>query len=395
MGFTDIFNAFIDFIIHHIHFLNTATTYIIEILSAFAGLLTAFVGIFNFTKKQTKFKTGLFICVSLCFFIVCFFFRYLDSEVIVVPDLSFDTLKEAKDELQNSSLYSEHDPSASSSQEVIGQSPEYGTIVRKWTTVTLQLASPTPTSTPTPSPIPTLTPSPIPTPTPSPTPFPRTVQEFFASPTPAFINVQLNGYNRKSNSYTYIQLGEYQAEPILWRILEIEDDKAFLLSERILEIMDFDDNSNEWNGSNINKWLNGPFLNEIFSKYETSPIIAEPGLEPVFLMLESDLLNPEYGFNNDPSKEDPNRSAIISTFVKNTYLDIDVKEGRLIYYTRNKSSSSNNESLAAVMSSGKIQSAKYDRFSNGKGVGIRPAIYINTETTKFWEGNGTFEDPYR
>ena len=49
----------------------------------------------------------------------------------------------------------------------------------------------------------------------------------------------LRGYN-KEDGYVYLRLGQYPQtedggiEPILWRVLKVDDEKAYLLSEYIL-----------------------------------------------------------------------------------------------------------------------------------------------------------------
>jgi ankyrin repeat protein len=79
--------------------------------------------------------------------------------------------------------------------------------------------------------------------------------------------------------HRYIAFGEYGGEPIIWRILEIgETDEgepmAFLLADGYVEeYMEFDGSSNDWNSSDIKRWLNDDFYHAAFSEKERGAIV--------------------------------------------------------------------------------------------------------------------------
>lgn len=203
---------------------------------------------------------------------------------------------------------------------------------------------------------------------------------------------QLEGYNQQTNSYYYIEFGNYAETPILWRVLEVNKTDALLFSEEIIEIMRFDDDSVKWENSNVKNWLNGTFFNNAFNNEERSIVRRKYGMEPVFLLSVQDLTKAKYGFNMDAESIDPNRAASVSGYVSRKYGNtLHVRNGKSIYYTSDASSST---SIAAVVSTGQIGTAsiinrEYD------DVGIRPAIWIGIDNLDLAGGNGTYDDPYR
>lgn len=203
---------------------------------------------------------------------------------------------------------------------------------------------------------------------------------------------QLEGYNQQTNSYYYIEFGNYAETPILWRVLEVNKTDALLFSEEIIEIMRFDDDSIKWENSNVKNWLNGTFFNNAFNNEERSIVRRKYGMEPVFLLSVQDLTKAKYGFNMDAESIDPNRAASVSGYVSRKYGNtLHVRNGKSIYYTSDASSST---SIAAVVSTGQIGTAsiinrEYD------DVGIRPAIWIGIDNLDLAGGNGTYDDPYR
>lgn len=71
-------------------------------------------------------------------------------------------------------------------------------------------------------------------------------------------------------------------EPIKWRVLEIEDNKALLISEYAIDCKAFNDayTSSTWENSTLRQWLNGTFFENAFNKMqrsivETSAVLAE------------------------------------------------------------------------------------------------------------------------
>ena len=78
----------------------------------------------------------------------------------------------------------------------------------------------------------------------------------------------------------HILFGNYQQktdadpEPIEWRVLEIKDDKALVITEYLLEPRAYNIEMEDvtWEDSSLRKWLNGDFYDTAFSAKEKSHI---------------------------------------------------------------------------------------------------------------------------
>lgn len=110
-------------------------------------------------------------------------------------------------------------------------------------------------------------PEPKPEPTPELIPEPTVESPEPTDPTPVdspFIDVRTNDI---------IQLGGYN-----WRVLDISDGRALVLSDIILECRAYHDIDEEtsWLMSDIRNYLNGKFFNETFSTLEKALIVETP-----------------------------------------------------------------------------------------------------------------------
>lgn len=70
-------------------------------------------------------------------------------------------------------------------------------------------------------------------------------------------------------------------QPIRWRVLSVNGDDMYLLSEQNLDVQQYNDKAQnesglrvEWQDCSLNKWLNETFLNEAFSDVEQTAIIG-------------------------------------------------------------------------------------------------------------------------
>lgn len=75
----------------------------------------------------------------------------------------------------------------------------------------------------------------------------------------------------------YPQSNQKTAEPIEWLVLKKENNKALLLSEKILNMMIFDTSSADFAKSDVRNWLNGQFYNTAFSDEEKARMVTLNG----------------------------------------------------------------------------------------------------------------------
>ena len=83
---------------------------------------------------------------------------------------------------------------------------------------------------------------------------------------------------KSANLGDYVKFGSYpqtsngQNKLIEWQVLSIENNKMLVISRYGLDAKRFDSSSNVWANSEIRKWLNGDFYNNVFSEDEKKVI---------------------------------------------------------------------------------------------------------------------------
>lgn len=82
-----------------------------------------------------------------------------------------------------------------------------------------------------------------------------------------FINSSGNG-ELTLHTGDYVAFGKYNDQPILWKVIKIDDGRPLLWSVYSLCFKSFDDNSNLWDTSKLRQWLNSsqgidPYYNEV------------------------------------------------------------------------------------------------------------------------------------
>lgn len=201
------------------------------------------------------------------------------------------------------------------------------------------------------------------------------------------VRKQIRGWN--SNGYQYILFGAYQQkdgypEPILWRILYVNNNQALVLSEYIIDTRRFDDSCNSWMSSEARAWLNGDFLNNAFTATQRAAIIENKDPGSVFLLTQRDYVNPAYGF----SKVDNQARRAQGSFYAINHNLWQSDEEYSSYFTR---TSNYKDTVWQVRSTGAFGAAK----ANRSNVGIRPAMWIDLLKTNFDFGEGTTTIPFQ
>jgi len=185
-------------------------------------------------------------------------------------------------------------------------------------------------------------------------------------------------------------------EPIIWRVLAVENGKALLFADKILDSksyhnIEFVDIT--WENCTLRNWLNNEFYNAAFSTTEKAEIIttrlknkgdpdysAEGGNETddnVFLLSHSEVTNPAYGFSTEDTTLDASRCAQCTEYAKSNGL----------WFSNNVSSIGNGHwwlrSPGIVDSDASL--VRLDGYVTSSsvcttGIGIRPAIWIKIDT---------------
>ncbi len=209
---------------------------------------------------------------------------------------------------------------------------------------------------------------------------------------------ELESYN-KNEGYNYVKFGTAkqgengEVEPVLWRVLEVDDEKAYLFSEYILFNNRIHPDDGEWSDSGANfkiteiyGILNNQFLNDSFSPEEQSMILESDELGKVFLVTAEDIKNINYGFPNNDS-----RKAFGTPYaLKNGLFQYLKRFGSHSPYWTRSQSSTMKYGARCTKQDGSIG---YIRVVV-QNEGIRPALYLDIKNYEITEGEGTFENPF-
>ena len=193
--------------------------------------------------------------------------------------------------------------------------------------------------------------------------------------------------------YHKTKKGYFKYKPIKWRVLQSENQEAFLLSDLILDKQVYNENSKAitWEESSLRAWLNGKFINRAFSDEEKEKInIAEivnqdnqyygteggnNTADQIFLLSLSEVSGKKdgkkYGFLNDET-----RICKTNSFSK-------MKAG--LWWLRSPGDGS--DYAAGVSSDGWV-------FRSGDDVhhyydGVRPALHLNLSSSNLFSYAGT------
>ena len=249
----------------------------------------------------------------------------------------------------------------------------------------------------------------------------------------------LRGYDKESG-YIYVVLGQYpqtaegEIRPILWRVLDTDDEKCILLSEYILFARCMNANllayRDEFKGdfakTDLCIYLNSVFSSDAFTEEELSMLLPLDNIGIIFLPSAGDLKNKEYGLgetlvgsgNTKKILENPGLRAWGTEWaIKNNGYDpeqypdarkkvtgssnklMPVKELRLFeysdsrgghcpYWTRDPSSADKRHARC-IKASGGIGHIEVGRDNEG----VRPMIYLAQDVYTVASGSGTKDDP--
>lgn len=195
----------------------------------------------------------------------------------------------------------------------------------------------------------------------------------------------------------YYQSSTAKKEKIMWRVLSVSGNNAFLISDQIIDCQPFDKsgNCNDWNDSSIRQWLNNDFLNNAFNEREREGInttivknenYAMPDSiteDKIYLLSWEELENTKYGFSTTKSGlHKPENMAQCTEYAKKR----GVRSKDRWWWLRNCNNEVWRYSAMYVSSfSGTTGIAGYD----SDYIGVRPVMNIDL-SKKSWSYAGSF-----
>ncbi len=244
---------------------------------------------------------------------------------------------------------------------------------------------------------------------------PITVSAFKADAFPIHNPVNANDFTEEDDwqgSRVYFGVFEQDnkisngKEPILWRVLEVTEDSALLLSEYGLICKNihetFDDFT--WETCSLRNWLNTTFLDIAFTNLERRAILnsniktldsnywgTEGGndtIDKAFILTIQDVMNPAYGFQKD-MKASKTRMLQCTTFARKNGGYMNKANGNTCWWLR--SPAFHNKYASYVFTTGAI-TATY--FVGRRYDAIRPAIRVDLSAIDIKMPQETGENVY-
>ena len=213
---------------------------------------------------------------------------------------------------------------------------------------------------------------------------------------------QLQGYQAKKKTWQYIQFGSYPTDadgtvrPILWRVLEVKEQQAYLMSEYILFAHRVDPNCYPvnkktkeyagWETSELFNYLNQEFLTAAFTEAEQTALIVQQDGGLVSLPDAQDVKNKNYGFTAEKLRQSQS-----TAYAKANGLFVYQGAKQYSPYWLRTPSESKKYAQRKVQDDGKLGYISVEVAD----VGARPVIRLDLTKLTSLEGEGTTSDPFR
>jgi len=186
-----------------------------------------------------------------------------------------------------------------------------------------------------------------------------------------------------------------EPSPILWRVLQADEEKIFLCSEYILfpspmhsDRKAYREIGNDFGRTDLCALLNGTFTEAAFSAEEQAALISRETFGKVFILSAEEMNDKSLGFGTKQSRKTWATEYAIRAC------------GAFVYqasmgchspcWTRNQSTTQRN-AARCTKQEGTI--GYYD--CQNPEEGVRPAVWMRAEAYRINGGNGTREDPYQ
>lgn len=209
----------------------------------------------------------------------------------------------------------------------------------------------------------------------------------------------LRGYE-KDGGYVYVNLGQYpqteagDVKPILWRVLSVDEEKAYLASEYVLRARPVHPDDDEYIAfggdfaqTEMCEYLNSEFAQEAFSEEELALVMPHEQYGNFFLLSSEDLKDKQLGFGTDKSRKAWGTEYAIKVTGLFVY---GVGYGKHSpYWTRSQSSTAK-YAARCTKDGGELGWIRVVVANEG----CRPACYLDMSKARITGGDGTMDNPY-
>ena len=215
----------------------------------------------------------------------------------------------------------------------------------------------------------------------------------------------LRGYE-EGNGYIYVNLGRYpqtkegEALPILWRILTVDEEKAYLCSEYILFARPMHPNLKEYRDvikgdfgqTELCHYLNTTFSEEAFTEDELEMLMPFENYGKIFLLDAEDVSDKSIGMGRETNiNKSPGLRAWGTEYaIANGLYVFQAKYGRHSPYWVRNQSTTDGRHARCTKDGGQLGHIEVGRENEG----VRPAAYLLLDHYQITGGTGTMEDPY-
>ena len=226
-------------------------------------------------------------------------------------------------------------------------------------------------------------------------------------------SAELQSYD-KNRGYDYVTLGSYpytaegEARPVLWRVLEVEDGRALLLTEYVIDakqiIFETDPKVIEkrtyrritaFNESDLYEWLNSEGIEILLGDDPLrGALLEEPDRGTLFILTIDEYMNESYGFEKGRWGEAlnafPKRQGVCTPYAKAQGLYVDHQNKKSPYWCIDIKAPTDYR-FGLVGFNGHIS---YGAYTNKKVGGLRLAVRLDLSLIEIESGTGVKNDPF-
>jgi hypothetical protein len=227
---------------------------------------------------------------------------------------------------------------------------------------------------------------------------------------PAFAEDGIRGYDRR-NGWVYVTLGEFPQDadggirPILWRVLSVEDGRAYCVSEYVLinhrihgDDQEYIAFKGDFRQTEMWDYLNGEFSGTAFTEAELEAIDDTEEFGRIFLLSREDLKNESFGFTSNQRRKAWGTPWALAQMTENEAHNNRVEQALFRYGAKYGSHSpywtrtqgSNKYSANCTKQEGQIGWIRVVVQNEG----CRPACWLRLDALTVSGGAGTLEDPF-